>query len=165
MTTHESSTVAVFDDLAQAEQALDELRRAGFSSEEIGIIGHMGDQQTVPTPAELKAPEANATFAMAKGGIWGAIVGTAVIAAIPGLARVSDLGLWFEIVGGALLGAVVGGVLFAVGSLGFLRPKAQFYRRQLEKGRFVVTVKNPQRNQEAISVLRRQSVHAEQVTR
>jgi hypothetical protein len=69
---------------------------------------------------------------------------------------VAGLGRWFDVVGGAALGACVCGVLLAFGSFLFWRPKTRFYAGELEKGNFIVIVKNPVRKNEATAVLRRQ---------
>src|SRR5438552_10374746 len=143
MTRDDPTTVGVYDDLAQAENTIDELRRAGFRQEEIGIIGHVGENQnTIPVPAGVKAPETTAISGFMTGALLGVLIGTLVIAVIPGLGQVSGAGRWFEILGGAILGAVAGGVLVAYGGLLLTRAKARFFRRESEKGRFIVTVHN-----------------------
>src|SRR5687767_7746418 len=101
--TEEPSAVGVFDDLEKAERTLDELRHAGFPSDELGIIGHVGSDQTVPTPPQMHPPEENAITGFLRGGMGGCIVGTLVIVIVPGLGDVSGTGRWFEIIGGAIL--------------------------------------------------------------
>ena len=160
MTTHPPSAVGIAEDLEQAEKAIEELRRTGFPPEEIGIVGHVGEPEVFPAPPEGKPPEQNATLGMIAGGIWGAVIGVLVILVVPGLGEVSGMGGWFEIVAGAALGGAAGGTLCALGSLPFIQPRARFFRRQLEKGRFIVTVSNPQRRDEAVSVLRHQGIQA-----
>jgi hypothetical protein len=155
--TKEPSAVGVYDDLENAERTLDELRRAGFSSNEIGIIGHVGDRE-VPVPPQWNEPEMNATEGFVKGGLFGAIIGLVVILAIPGLGHVAGQGLWFDLVGGIVLGAVLGSVLIALSTFVFMRRTNRLYAAELEHGRFVVTVKNPQRKDEAISVLKRRGM-------
>jgi Heat induced stress protein YflT domain len=162
MATKQPSAVGIFDELEQAEKAIDDLRHAGFRADEIGIIGHVGtEQQTIPTPLEVMPGEENVEHGVIRGAVWGAIVGIVVIAAIPGLALAAGTGWWFEILGGAVLGAAAGGALFAFGSLIFTRPRARFYGKELEKGSFIVTVKNPARNEEAVTLLRHQGAVAE----
>ena len=159
-TSEQPTAVGVFDDIEKAERTLDELRRAGFQSDEIGIIGHV-DDGTVPTPPNVKAPEDNTIGGLLRGALCGAIVGTLVIVVLPGIGEVT-FGRWFEILGGALLGAIAGGILIAFSGLFMSRPQARFIANQLESGRFVVTVKNPARKEEAVSVLRRQGIFADQ---
>jgi hypothetical protein len=152
---NEPSAIGVYADLEKAEHAIDGLRQAGFMSDEIGIIGHVANEQ-VPTPAEMQAPEENAISGIVRGGILGAIVGAFIVLVVPGIGDVAGLGRWFDVVGGAALGACVCGVLLAFGSFLFWRPKTRFYAGELEKGNFIVIVKNPVRKNEATAVLRRQ---------
>lgn len=154
-TTNEPAAVGVYDNLEKAERTIDELRRAGFPSDEIGIIGHVGPEETVSTPRELQQPEENVIRGFVQGSILGAVTGLMVILVIPGLGEVSGFGRWFEFVGGAALGAVCGGVLIAFASFVFSRTLARFFAGELEKGNFIVTVKNPNRREEAMIVLRR----------
>ncbi len=120
-TSNDPSAIGVYDDLAKAERAIDELRRAGFKGDEIGIIGHVADG-AVPTPPQMHAPEENAVLALARGGILGAIVGAFVILVVPGLGEVAGVGHWFDVLGGAVLGAAICGVVLAFGSFIFSRP-------------------------------------------
>jgi hypothetical protein len=151
---NEPSAIGVYTDLEKAEHAIDELRQAGFQSDEIGIIGHVANEQ-IPTPAEMQAPEENAINGIVKGGILGAIVGAFVVLVIPGIGEVAGLGRWFDVVGGAALSACICGVLAAFGSFVSWRPKTRFYAAELEKGNFIVVVRNPVRKKEATAVLRR----------
>src|SRR5262245_39052530 len=68
-TTNEPSAVCVFDDLDKAERSIDEFRRAGFQSEEIGIIGHVGQDSKVPTPGDVNEPEANVIDGFVRGAV------------------------------------------------------------------------------------------------
>jgi Heat induced stress protein YflT len=155
MTANEHVAVAVVDDLQKAESTIDELRRAGFREDEIGIVGHVNDEPEIFPPApEAKTPERNAEVGIIAGGIWGALIGVLGAAVAPGLGAVTGWGMWFELVVGAALGAAAGGVLCALGSLPFSQPRARFFRKQLDQGRFIVTVNNPQRREEAALVLR-----------
>jgi hypothetical protein len=163
-TSKEPSAIGVYDDLEKAQHAIDELRQAGFVSEEIGIIGHVGAER-VPMPPEMNAPEENATTGVVSGGILGAIVGAFVILVIPGLGEVAGLGPWFDAVAGAALGAAVCGILVAFGSFLFWQPKTRFYVAELDKGNFIVTVKNPARKNEAAAVLRHDGAHVGQDAR
>ncbi len=161
MVTHEPQSVGAFDDLASAEQTIDELRRHGFSDEDIGIIGHVGEERdTVPTPLGMKSPEWNVTRGVSMGGLYGAVIGTMVALVTPGLAEVTGLGRWFEITFGTVLGAAMGGFLLAFGGFLFSRLQGRFYEGELEKGRVIVTVKDPSRYQEALGVIRRRAVRS-----
>lgn len=161
MTTEEPLTVGVFENLDQAQRTIAELQSRGFHSEEIGIIGHIGDDSPVPLPPQMQAAEHNATRSVWSGALFGALIGAIVIGVIPGIAWVTNTGRWLEILCGIVLGAGVGGVLFAFRSLTYSLAHGNTYEADLKKGRFVVTVKNPHRLQEALSVLGRRAVHTE----
>jgi hypothetical protein len=156
MQTTKYSAMGVFNNLDKAEKTVDQLRRAGFPSAQIGIIGHV-EGQPIPTPLGMRTPEDNATNSVLRGGILGALIGVIVSAVIPGLGELSGLGTWFEILGGAVLGGSVGGVILAFGSLLFSRPNSRLVARELESGHVIVTVTSPDRNDEAVSVLRREA--------
>lgn len=160
-TNNDPTAVGVFDDLDKAERTVDELRNAGFSSEEIGIIGHVGADQPVPVPPQLNAPETNAMDGFVKGAVLGGIVGFLVILVIPGLGEVAGLGRWFEFIGGAALGATAAGVMVAYAGFMFTRSKTGQLAEELERGNFIVTVKNPGRKEEAEIVLRRRGINGE----
>lgn len=160
MRNTQSLSVGVFENLETAEQTIDELRRHGFRDDEIGVIGHVGEemQDTVPTPLGLKAPEWNAIAGMSAGAAYGAIIGTMVALVVPLVATATEWGRWFDVSFGALLGALLGGVLLAFGGLFFSRRRGRFYEDQLVSGRFIVTVKSPARHKEALDVLRQRAV-------
>lgn len=150
---HDPSAVGVYNDLDTAEQKIEQLRRAGFSPEEVGIIGHVGLDETVPAPLQMHEPEDNAITGLIRGALIGAIAGAFVVWVIPGIGEVAGLGRWFDVLGGAILSAVICGVLVAFASFVFMRPRTRLYAAALEHGQFIVTVKNPARKEEAASVL------------
>jgi len=152
--TDEMATIGTFNDLSSAEQTINELRRAGFQADEISIIDHTTENPT-QVPPETQAPEDNAINGFIRGAITGAISGIFVVLAIPGLAEVAGVGRWFEILGGAALGAVTSGVLVALSTFVFMRPRTRLIAQGAENGRFLVTLKNPGRKEEAVSILRR----------
>lgn len=165
-TTSERATVGVYDDLEKAERTVDELRRAGFSQEEIGIIGNVAnDSPLLPAMPARESPEFNVTHGVLTGGIIGAVIGGLVMLVIPGLGEVSGMGYSFEVLGGLVLGAAAGGVMFAYGALFMFKSRSRYFNQQLERGRYLVTVKSPQRQQEAMNLLSRQGVHVENVRR
>jgi hypothetical protein len=159
-TPNESSAIGIYDDIEKAEHAIDELRHAGFRSDEIGIIGHVADGD-VPTPPAMHDPEENAMSAVARGGVIGAVVGALVVLVIPGIGAIAGMGRWFDVVGGAALGACACGVLQAFSSFLFWKPRTRLYAAALGNGNFIVTVTNLARRDEAVSLLRHQSAHVD----
>jgi len=147
------SAIGVYDDLQKAEHAINDLRQAGFPADDIGIIGHVPDETR---PARTHAQEDNAITALIRGAALGAVVGAFVMIVIPGIGEVAGFGRWFEVLGGTILGAVVCGVAIAFSSFFLAQSRSRLYAAELDKGNFIVTVKDPQRKAEAESVLRRQ---------
>jgi hypothetical protein len=88
------------------------------------------------------------------GGVMGAVIAAIVLVAMRYVSVASGLGFWFELIGGAALGAAVGGVFLALASSPLSWDKARWYQKDLEKGRFIVTVNNPQRRHEAEALLK-----------
>jgi len=159
--TQQPVSVGVFDNLDQAERTIDHLRQHGFAADEIGIVGHVGEEQSVSAPMTMKAPERNAMHGAWTGGLFGGIIGLLVMMVIPGLGAAAQAGWWFETLGGVVFGAAAGGALFAFGSLWFVRDRSRLYKTELEQGRFIVTVNNPDRQHEALAVLGHEAVHSE----
>jgi len=153
MNPNNPSTIGVYDDLKKAEHAIDDLRQAGFAADEIGIIGHVADEAV---PTKMHYQEDNAITGLMRGAVLGAAVGAFVMLVIPGIGEVAGLGRWFEVLGGAILGAAACGVAIAFGSFFFAGSRSRLQATELAKGNFIVTVKNPQRKDEAASVLQRQ---------
>jgi len=158
MNANDPSAIGVYDDLQKAEHAIDDLRQAGFAGDEIGIIGRV-PEEAVPT--KMHYQEDNAVTGLIRGAILGAAVGAFIMLVIPGIGEVAGLGRWFEVLGGAILGAVACGVAIAFGSFFFVTSRSRLEAAELAKGNFIVTVKNPQRKEEAASVLRRQNGRVE----
>lgn len=160
-TARDSSTIGVYDNLDKAKNAIDELRNAGFAPNEIGIIGHVENDTKVATPNQLHAPEENAINGMVQGAFIGGVVGAFVVLVAPRLGELAGVGSWFDIVAGAVIGACACGVMVAFGSFIFRRPKSRYYAQALEKGHFLVTVRNPERQEEAASVLRHEGAQVD----
>ena len=147
--------VAVFDNRTQAEKAIDELRRAGFRNDQIGIAVRSGDV-TAPPPAdeEEPAPDRAVTGALT-GGAFGALAGALATGLIPGVGWVVAGGILAGIVGGAAAGAAAAGLLDTLLGMGLSEDEARFYESQLAKGHTIVTVKSDGRLVEAGSILKR----------
>jgi hypothetical protein len=60
-----STAVAIFDDRISAEQAVDALRHAGFSDEQIGFALRGSRSEGAPAPPHTQAAEGAATGAVA----------------------------------------------------------------------------------------------------
>jgi len=147
--------VGVFQERSQAEQAIDALRRAGFRSNQIGVVSR--DKKSIRgiKSNETMAEEGGATGAAVGLGA-GALAGLGVLSGvIPVIGPAIAAGTLGVILSNAALGAAAGGLIGALVGLGIPEEDAEFYQKELKAGRTIVTVKNAARADEALEILRR----------
>lgn len=144
--------VGVFSRRQDAEVAIDELNRAGFSMNKISIIARDADRQgniagvDVADRVGNKADEGAAAGALTGGtlgGITGLLVGLGSLA-IPGVGPVIVAGeiatvLATTIAGGAI-GATAGGLAGALIGLGIPEERATAYSNRVERGDYLVII-------------------------
>jgi Heat induced stress protein YflT len=151
--TQRSIVVGVFPELAQARDAIAELRRAGFSEDEIGFL----------TRADTLEPEneqgARIASDAAGGGIIGGTVGAVAALLIPGFGPAIAGGILIAMLGGAAIGAAAGGIIGSLTELGVPEKEARFYQKELEAGYPIVTVKTATGHDEAVEILRRNGAY------
>ncbi len=139
MTEARSATlVGIFQERDQAERALDELRRAGFREDQLGLA-------TGPSGAE-QPDEGRAPTDLAHAGD-GAGIGLLAGACLTGMASGT--------LAGALPGAVIGGLLGLFVGMGIPKEEAGHYERAFQAGRTLLTVRPEGREEEALAVLER----------
>ncbi len=132
----------IFNSRVSADNAVDELILAGFSSDDLSILMSDTTQgREFGIKTSTKAPEGAATGA-AIGGTLGAVAaGLAAIASItvPGFAFVAAGPLVAALTGlGA--GAAAGGLTGALVGLGIPEHEAHFYNDEIQRGRILVGV-------------------------
>lgn len=144
--------VGVFSNRQDAEYALNELSRSGFSMAKVSIIARDADRQADIAGVDVsghvgnKADEGASAGALTGGtigGITGLLVGLGTLA-IPGVGPVLLAGelataLATTIAGGAI-GAAAGGLLGALVGLGIPEERARVYNDRVSKGDYLVIV-------------------------
>lgn len=147
--------VGVFPDEDQARKAIDELKHAGFSDDEIGFLARV---RSADTQGEVAAGTAEG---MVGGGVIGGVLGAAASLLIPGFGPAIAGGVLAATFSGAALGAAAGGLVGAFRGLGISEHDARFYQQELEAGHTIVTVKTPDTSgyNDAISILRNQGAY------
>ena len=150
-TTDPTTLVGVFQDRKDAEHAVDQLRDAGFSAEQLGFAGH-GEMQPSEHGENLAA---GATSGAVGGGILGGVIGAVAAGLIPGVGPIIGAGILVATVGGAAAGAATGGVLGGLTGLGVPEEEARFYEGEFNAGRTLVSVRAGDRYDEARLLLRR----------
>jgi hypothetical protein len=164
--TGRRSVAGLFPDRVSAEEAIDELKDAGFTGDQIGVA--MRDrtaQGELIAETDTQAAETAATGAVGGGllgGLTGFLVGIGALA-IPGIGPViagGALATAFGVAGGtavagAGIGAAAGGVLGALMGLGIPESEVYHFETGFRAGRVLVTVDAGSRVLEAMAILDR----------
>jgi hypothetical protein len=152
-----NTIVGVFADRTQAHLALDELRRADFRDDQLGLMasGNSDYGTTATDPSDNFAAEAGATGLAAGAGIgalWGLGIAAGVLPAIgPAIAG----GTLAAILSSAAAGAAAAGLAGTLIGLGIPKDEAEYYESELRSGRIILTVRPEGRNTEAMAIVRR----------
>src|SRR5947209_20026131 len=102
--------VGVFADRAEAERAVDDLVRAGFTTDQIGVVVRGGEAaHTRPVVQADVTPEEGAAAGAVTGGVLGTLAGVGVALTIPAVGPALALGILAGVLGGATLGIAGGG--------------------------------------------------------
>ncbi len=153
MLTKDDIVAGVFDDVRQAEQAIADLYRAGFSIDKIDMVTRsQGETEGTPDFALQKNAANGTVTGAATGAAVGALAAAAIATlAIPGFGLVLGSGLLASLLGGGvLLGAFGGSLIGTFTALEMTEDDAKHYARAVEhEGRTVVLVQTPDRRDEA----------------
>jgi len=150
-----TTAIAVFDDRARAQRAIDQLKRAGFTDKDIGVTarGEDGDDKLVDADKGTHAKEGAITGVTTGAGV-GALWGLGILAGIlPAIGPAIAGGTLAAIVSSAAAGAATAGVAGALIGLGIPEDEANYYESEFRAGRVVVTVRGDGRLVEAQEIL------------
>ena len=158
MADKRSTVVGVFADRAQAHQALEELRRAGFHDNQITLVTHRNEGVEVTDVDAQKAAQVSGESKVGEGAAAGVAAGAvvgALLGLIPGVGPVLSIGTLAGVIFGVVAGGAGGGLVGALIGQDFPEEEARFYERELKAGRALVGVKANDRFAEAASILTR----------
>jgi hypothetical protein len=142
-TGQETTLIGIFTEPAQARRFVEQLKRAGFPDDQIGVAW--------PAGGESPMEEGAAAGALA-GVVPGAVAGAVAAGLLPGVGTLVGGGILLGTLGGAAIGAATGGLLGALVGWGLSEEQAGHAERELLAGRTLVAVKGP-RLAEAIAIL------------
>jgi hypothetical protein len=148
----------------QADRAVDELRRAGFRDDQIGVAMRYdsgGDATTAGVTDGDESRAGTGAIAGILGGLGlGAVAGLGVLSGvIPVIGPAIAGGTLGVILSNAAVGAGVGGLVGALVGAGIPEDEAQYYHSEFEAGRTIVTVKADGRADDAMAILRRHGAY------
>jgi hypothetical protein len=138
-----SSLFGIVKTHAQAEQIVEGLQSAGFSSSEISIL--LPDNEGKHDIGHVKATKApeGATTGAATGGVTGGVLGLLAgigALAIPGVGPFIAAGPIMAALSGAAIGATTGGVVGALIGMGIPEIEAKRYENKLKTGNYLIAV-------------------------
>lgn len=149
--------IGVFYTRNRLETALDDLRSAGFSNDQIGVVarGDSGDwvapdSDESDTPAVAAGAATGAVAGAGLGGIWALGIAAGML---PAIGPVVAGGILGSILASAAVGAAAGGVAGALIGFGLSEEEAYFYESEVSAGRMVLTVRAGERYALAASIL------------
>jgi hypothetical protein len=151
-----TTAIAIFDDRIQAQRAIAQLNRAGFTEKEIGVTARdMGEADGGAADGGKKTHAKEGAIAgVAAGAGVGALWGLGILAGVlPGIGTAIAGGTLAAILSSAAAGAATAGVAGSLIGLGIPEEEAKYYDQEFQAGRIVVTVDAGSRLQEAQSIL------------
>jgi hypothetical protein len=148
--------IGVFPEREQAEQALQDLQRAGFREDQVGFLMRDGatSPRGVPTEQLEGVSDPGTTTGTIAGGVVGGVAGAAAASLIPGIGPAIAGGILLS-AGGAVLGAATGRFIALLIHLGFSEEQARSYDQEVQAGRSIIIVQADERPLEAFEILKR----------
>lgn len=151
--TKRETVVGVFQTRAEADRAVDELRRAGFREDQIGVVARNAEGEIKSDKGDTYAGEGAVAGVLAGAGVGG-LVGLGVLAGvIPAIGPAIAAGALGAVLLNAAGGAAIGGVVGALVGMGIPEEDATWYEGELKAGRYLVTVNAANRYDEAWRIL------------
>lgn len=148
--------VGVFGTRAQAQQAIEDLQRAGFDNDSLGFASKENDRAVADNPSvqDIEETDEEATTGavggVAAGGLLGGVLGAGAALLIPGVGPVVAAGILAAgVAGGAFAGGLVGPFM----NMGVPEEEAQYYDKEFKAGRSIVTVDSGGREADARQIM------------
>lgn len=141
-TTAKHTVVGVFDGPSHAEEALNKLKAAGFSPDQVSVVAknqeHV-DQIAAHTDMAGEGAATGAVTGGVLGGLAGFLVGISALV-IPGIGPIVGTGILLSTLAGAGIGAAAGGLVGALAGMGVPEEDARAYETHVKEGRILLTV-------------------------
>jgi len=148
------TVVGLFRNRGDAEQAISDLKDAGFTREQIGIaIKDRAEQRDRAGSAETSQAGKGAAAGAVSGGLVGGIIGLLGSLLIPGLGPIVVGGVLESVLVGAGAGLATGGLIGGLMGLGVSEEEAKHFDTGFRGGGTLVTVDAGARVDEAQRIL------------
>ena len=146
------TVVSLFPTRARAEAAVRDLKRAGFTDQEIGVVMQDPGKPDLHPDAGESTSHAAAVGAVS-GSLLGGLVGLLGSLLIPGLGPLLLGGVLASTLTGAGLGAAAGGLAKILMTLGVPESDAEHFERGLRAGGILLTVSAAHRTADAVRII------------
>ncbi|MEH7116654.1 general stress protein [Neobacillus vireti] len=147
MYEHEKHLVGVYDTENEVIEAVESLKRQGYATDDISVIGKnkdvVNDINDVTGTTTEKSAMTGAATGGAVGGLLGLLAGVGALA-IPGIGPIVAAGPLAAAITGAAAGAGVGGLAGVLIGLGIPKEEADHYEGLVNEGKFLVVVERRQ---------------------
>jgi uncharacterized membrane protein len=164
---YDKAVIGVFETMADARRALDELRDADFSDKKIGILTQDKDgDPDVKAFKDLTGSKAGtgAAVGAAAGAGGGALWALGIAAGIlPAIGPVIAGGLLAAVLASAASGAAAGVLVGALAGLGISDEDVTYFDQEFRRGRTIVVVETQDRVDVAYDILRRNNSFERQI--
>ena len=138
------TVVGIFDGQNDAEKALNELKDAGFTPDQVSVVAKdTGETKSMVERSDMGGAETTGAGTGAlMGGLFGGAAGWLIgigALAIPGIGPIVAAGALATTLGGAAVGAVAGGLIGALVGAGIPEDDARSYETYVREGRILIT--------------------------
>ena len=143
MFEHEKHLVGVYDNEQDAIQAVEDLKRQGYSTDDISVISKNEDEVHDVNDATGTKTEEGLAAGAATGGVLGGLTGLLAgigALAIPGIGPIVAAGPIAATLTGAAVGAGAGGLAGALIGMGIPEDEAERYEGYVKEGKILVVV-------------------------
>jgi len=139
------TVVGIFDGQNDAEKALNALKDAGFTPDQVSVVAKdTSETKTMVERSDMGGAETTGAGTGAlMGGLFGGAAGWLIgigALAIPGIGPIVAAGALATTLGGAAVGAVAGGLIGALVGAGIPEDDARAYETHVKEGRILITV-------------------------
>jgi uncharacterized protein (TIGR02271 family) len=157
------TAVGVFEDRQHADKAVNELLKAGFRQEQIGVAMRHDEKDAAATTTTHADDSHSASGALAgalTGVGLGTLAGLGILAGVvPVIGPAIAAGTLGVILSNAAAGAGIAGLIGALIGSGVPEHEAKYYNDEFEAGRTIVTVTADGRVDEAMAIMRRHGAY------
>lgn len=142
-TSGRQTVVGMFEGMERAERALNGLKDAGFTPEQVSVVAKdKRDVQQMSENTDMVAEGAGAGAVTGSllGGVAGFLVGISALV-IPGIGPIVGAGIIGSTLAGAGIGAATGGLIGALTAEGVSEDDARGYEESVKQGGILLSVR------------------------